>query len=94
MRFLSCLSDRDNIIIRFAEIQFGAVKSLLVWYQELPYPKASNQINFNDFGSINQINDASFKLLESITRALDDLKFSMDGALKAVTREVLLLIVN
>ena len=94
MRILSCLNGRDNCIIRFAEIQFGAVKSLLIWYQELPYPKASNQINLNDFGAINQINDASFKLLESITRALDDLKFSMDGALKAATRKVFLLIVN
>ena len=70
------------------------MKSLLHWYQELPYPRASNQINFSDFGAINQINDSSYKFLESITRALDDLKLSIGGALKLVSRKVFLLNVN
>lgn len=64
------------------------MRSLLTWYQELPYPKTTNPINFNDFGAIYQINDASFKFLEVVTRALDDMKLTMDGLLKSSQRKV------
>ena len=69
-------------------MEFETLKSLLTWFHELPYPKTSYQVNFNDIGAIFNINDASFKFLETVARVLEDLKHTVDGILKSSHRKV------
>lgn len=68
--------------VSFAETEFDAIKSLILWYQNLPIPKTLALQTFQEFDSIYKLDDAKFKFLDTFNSSLGDLKRNFESILR------------